>query len=449
MTSFTTFLSHKYEAAAINKYFFNLLNHDSTIQFEVDEGKLSTNVTRLEKMIRDTDAFIGIYPIVQNNADSFNFRELSKYFRLELGMAIRAQKTGIIYADDRFGSLFKQNNKILKITYRHNDILSRADSPLNDTFKERFFDFTSDLNKRLNFDRKYSSSVYQRQNIAVIKSKRYNEAFLEGLHGLAEMYGKDLVVFNSSPSINEKFIGQLSEIDFFILDPLEFPVHEGFLHGVFMPMIRICYCEDLDVVLPINPLIDSFEVGYPKNIVKWNLHNDFQQSLINQFATIFAPVKRFATQKESIDYFEKAERRKEVVFISYSGENRDEISQIITLLKKKFADVFDYRDKGNSIIPGKPWVKEVFESLSKSSIGIPIYTEHYFKSGYCEHEYVDMIALRDSGDLTILPIKLNQAPLDVPAELKSTQYLRRWEFDDDTELIEKIVSIAENLPKKK
>jgi hypothetical protein len=60
-----------------------------------------------------------------------------------------------------------------------------------------------------------------------------------------------------------------------------------------------------------------------------------------------------------------------------------------------------------------------------------------------------MIALRDSGDLTILPIKLNQAPLDVPAELKSTQYLRRWEFDDDTELIEKIVSIAENLPKKK
>jgi hypothetical protein len=448
MSSFTTFLSHKYEAAAINKYFFNLLNNDSKIQFEVDEGKLSTNVTRLERMIRDTDAFIGIYPITQSNADTYNFRDLSKYFRLELSIAVRAQKTGIIYVDNRFDSQFKPNNKILKVSYSHNDIVSKAESPNNTIFQEQFTRFTTDLECRLDFDRKYSSTIYQKQSIAVLKSKRYDESFFDFLNALAEKHGKELVIYNSNQSINEKFISQISEIDFFIVDHLEFPSHEGFLHGAFMPMIRACYCEVVNGRAHLNPLVDSFEVGYPKNIICWNDQENFKNLLESQFTTIFSPVRRFATQKQSIDYFEKAERRKEVVFVSYAGENRDEISQFISLLKRRFADVFDYRDKGNSIIPGKPWVKEVFESLSKSSIGIPVYTEDYFKSGNCTHEYIDMVALKDAGDLTILPVKLSQAQLAIPAELQSIQYLRRWEFEDDNELVEKIVSIASSIPKK-
>ena len=60
--SFKAFLSHRYKSPLENLYFFNLFGEIAEVQFEVDEGLSVVNVTRLERMIRDCDAFIGIYP---------------------------------------------------------------------------------------------------------------------------------------------------------------------------------------------------------------------------------------------------------------------------------------------------------------------------------------------------------------------------------------------------
>src|SRR5215831_6459318 len=97
--SFSTFLSHKYNSANVNEYFFRLLSEVADVQFEVDAGKSSTNVTRLERMIRDADAFIGIYPFEPVDLADPAPKELleaSQYFRLELDLATRARKPGLI-----------------------------------------------------------------------------------------------------------------------------------------------------------------------------------------------------------------------------------------------------------------------------------------------------------------------------------------------------------------
>ena len=78
------FLSHKYEAPNVNQYFFRLFSR-ANVQFEVDKGKFSTNVTRLERMIRDADGFVAIHPADDDGAQAVSDAELverSKYFRL-------------------------------------------------------------------------------------------------------------------------------------------------------------------------------------------------------------------------------------------------------------------------------------------------------------------------------------------------------------------------------
>ena len=59
---FKAFLSHRYKSTDVNLYFFEIFSHHSEVQFEVDAGSAPTCVTRLERMINKSDAFIGIYP---------------------------------------------------------------------------------------------------------------------------------------------------------------------------------------------------------------------------------------------------------------------------------------------------------------------------------------------------------------------------------------------------
>lgn len=53
----SAFLSHKYGAPEVNLFFVELIATVAPIAFRVDLGKFRTSTTRLERMIRDADAF--------------------------------------------------------------------------------------------------------------------------------------------------------------------------------------------------------------------------------------------------------------------------------------------------------------------------------------------------------------------------------------------------------
>src|SRR5438067_13852438 len=99
------FLSHKYEAPSVNQYFFQLFSK-ADVHFEVDSGKFSTNVTRLERMIRDAEGFLAIHPFddegIQQELSDAALLKRSSYFRLELELSARSRKPGLALTDLRF-----------------------------------------------------------------------------------------------------------------------------------------------------------------------------------------------------------------------------------------------------------------------------------------------------------------------------------------------------------
>ncbi len=86
---FRAFLSHRYKSPRVNEYFFSLFEGIATPQFQVDKGLKATSVTRLERLVRDSDGFIGFYPFPSDSEPSVErLRAESRYFRLELDSPI-------------------------------------------------------------------------------------------------------------------------------------------------------------------------------------------------------------------------------------------------------------------------------------------------------------------------------------------------------------------------
>jgi hypothetical protein len=144
-------------------------------------------------------------------------------------------------------------------------------------------------------------------------------------------------------------------------------------------------------------------------------------------------LRRINTAEEAKTYFLETAKRKEVVFLSYSGKDENAAAELSSVLKSRFQkeNVFNYRD-GESIRPGKPWLDEIFNRLAKSAIGIALLSPAYLESENCMHELREMVARRDSKDMQLMPVKLYKDspdnPLKTPAYLGDTQYLRLWEY---------------------
>jgi len=62
LPSISAFVSHRYRSPDINLYFHALCSRIIEVQFEVDGRDSPISVARLARLIRDADAFIGIYP---------------------------------------------------------------------------------------------------------------------------------------------------------------------------------------------------------------------------------------------------------------------------------------------------------------------------------------------------------------------------------------------------
>src|SRR5262245_32876748 len=118
MSAFKVFLSHRYQSPEVNLFFFDLFSNlkIAELQFELDGWnsekrvleRKPTNVTRLERMVRGTHAFWGIYAFSGSLTVAPSREELlkeSSYFRLELDLAIRSRKPSLICFDQRYRTL--------------------------------------------------------------------------------------------------------------------------------------------------------------------------------------------------------------------------------------------------------------------------------------------------------------------------------------------------------
>src|SRR2546430_1358108 len=107
--AFDAFLSHRYKSPEVNLYFYKMFAETASVQFRVDIGLRQLSTARLERVIRNVDAFIGIYSIPGDptaSPDLDSLMHLSRYFRLELDMAIRSRRPSIVFCDERYHHLF-------------------------------------------------------------------------------------------------------------------------------------------------------------------------------------------------------------------------------------------------------------------------------------------------------------------------------------------------------
>ena len=455
-TAFTAFLSHRYKSPEINEFFFNLFSSIAEVQFEVDMGSTATNVTRLERLVGHADAFIGIYPFDPVDAPQPATQDLldqSKYFRLELDLASRALKPGVVFRDARYRGVLRAPSSVKDIAFDAQEVMSRGLKPSSAGFERVLREFATQVAAAQTFellsDRRQKAST----DVGILVPNEkceggYSANDVETIAGLLEENQYSAVRFDWPPVITPGWMERMQKLGWIVVDTGPVAIATGvvgFLHGEFIPAMRLSRVKTAaEAGVPKTTglaLYDGYEVGYAKDIIRWYDTESLTNGLKQRLGSLDAGRRRISTLEDALAYFRSAALRKEAVFLSYAGADDQETKPLREAFQKKFQKIFDYRD-GKSIRTGQPWVREIFDQLAVCPIGIPLLSSAYVGSGNCMHELRQMIARVDDKKMQIFPIKLRaDDKFDIPPELQSTQYARTWEYGSTDELIkEKIIA---------
>ena len=443
----TAFLSHKYKAPAVNEFFFQLCSPAADIQFDVDVGDTTLNVTRLERLIRDADAFIGIYPLdsPDPSPSTETLLEASKYFRVELDIAARARKPGLIFRDERYRQVLSVSPPICEVPFNAQEIVSRGAKPSSAKFTRAFEAFCRRVAAEQQYELDIEDTASDSDRVGILLPRD------DGPHGYSREQVDIIVqairdaqykpeILDWPPLITPSWTAQIGELNWIALDIGPATVATGivgYLHGAFKPAMRLCRTQTPEEASSTGPtglaLYDGFEVGYRKDVIRWCDTDTLAKTLAQRLATLHAGQERKSTLDEALEYFRRAALRKEAVFVSYAGADEEDARDIRDAFRKKFQQVFDYRD-GTSIRPGQPWLKEIFEQLSKCAVGVPVLSSAYLASGNCMHELDEMIARVDNKQMQLFAIKLKKEDkFTLPPEAAALQYVRLADHEDSPE----------------
>lgn len=455
----TAFLSHKYKAPIVNEYFFRLFSRAAQVEFEVDAGSTATNVTRLERLIRDTDGFIGIYPFDELGGTSHSTAELAsaaKYFRLELDLAARARKPGLIFSDLRFRGIVSAPTPIKQVGFDIQEIVGGGSQPSSARFVKALQGFCQHVEAARACELAEERQDAESNLVGVVLPPEagglgYSRDQLDSVLTIIREARYEPVALPWPPLVTPEWISKVRSLDWIVIDVGPSSAATGvvgYLHGEFKPSMRLLQIPEPSAGAaspePDLPLYAGFEVGYRKDIVRWRTSDDLRDGLIKRVASLDAERRRISTLNDALEYFRSAALRKDAVFISYAGADQEMAKDLIEGFRKRFQQVFDYRD-GKSIRPGQPWIKEIFDQLAVSPIGVPLLSSAYVQSGNCLHELREMVARRDNQCMQIFPIKLSRTDtFEIPTELGDTQYARLSEYPTVDKMIDWIVA---NIPR--
>ena len=451
--SFKAFLSHRYKSPEDNLYFFNLFSEIAEVQFEVDEGLSTLNVTRLERMIRDSDAFIGIYPFPgswKEAQDRANLLRASQYFRLELDLAIRSRKPAIIFYDKLYGNLLECPARITARDFDVHEIRSPGGSPRADVYRDAFRKFCEVVRTGMGYAVAQAGNPKLTVGLALpaMKSGGNYQRYAKEVEAVVrDNWDGRIETIRWPPTLDRDSFIMMQELDWAIVDIGREMSESGlpaYLHGRFVPMMRLRYAPSKRAPASRfeKMIVAGSIAGYPEDILAWRDQKSLLTGIKQRIHAIKADVRRISTAAEATAYFQGAAKRKEPVFLSYSGQNKAKGALLSAELKRQFQRVFDYRD-GESIRAGYEWLDEIFDQLSAASVGISLLSEGYLKSDNCMHEARELVANRDNKSMKFVPVYLAGETFKTPSWMRSTQGLT-WSNDlDEKALVQKIIKLIQ------
>lgn len=449
LSTLQVFLSHRYKSPEVNLYFFDIFREFAQVQFEVDKSNGPICMTRLERMIQASDAFVGIYPF-PDPEDRFpekaRLLDASKYFRLEVDLALRARKPALVFFDRRYGALLQPPPPITAHSFEIGDVLSR-NSARRDRHRRLFESF---LGEAISFARYQSTRAAEtaggnRVAILLPDSQGYSADLLRIVEGIVQEHAFDTHRLDWPPRMDTNFYAEIGAADWCIADigPSTLPTGVvPFLHGRFIPTLRALDVREREHSPIEATLFGAFEVGYKEDILRWKDEDSLRDGLRDRLALIKAPVESIVSETQAEAYFRRAALRTDAVFLSYSGADQEAGARIGAALRRRFQKVFDYRD-GKSITPGAPWLDEIFDNLAGSAIGIPLFSSAYFASGNCEHEAREMFSRSDSRQMLVFPVRLGGPEFTLPVWAQGTQYVQHSQHADEDAIVTALLSAFE------
>lgn len=437
----SAFLSHSYSAHEVNLFFYELNSAIATIAFRVDRGKFATSTTRLERMIRDADAFVGVWPLPGEPDASWDRTDLvnqSRYFRLELDIAIRSRKPGIVFADERYGNLLQTPRGIERLTYDPQEISLSTKSPTWSQKRAQLKRYWRDLRPQL--AGRPLNPPFEEGRVGVVFG-RYDDVDA----GRVAEEAVSLRGFNPvrlPPALSIGCLNDLRRCDWVIADITDPAVEmmTAFLYGQFVPVMRTRRQTAQDPASdPASALegilFGDLTVGYHKDVTRWSTEPELRDGLLGRIDVIAQRAVLVGNEAAARDYFSSAAKRKELVFLSYAGEDSAIGGQFAAALGQHFQEVFHYRGD-SSLRIGQYWQDQITRKLSAAAIGVILFSVHYGQSGYCMDESHDLYDGFVNGRAELLPVKLDETL--VPRPLSKLQYARASERTP-AEIVERFV----------
>ncbi|WP_086662125.1 toll/interleukin-1 receptor domain-containing protein [Lentzea kentuckyensis] len=410
MPDLIVFLSHSYRAAEVNLRVFDLLSESLSLQFEVDEGTTSTSTTRLERMVRAADAFVGVYPVLGDPLRKPSPEELQKitrYFRLELDMAVRARKPYLVIMDRRLRGVLPVPDATYSHQYEVQELLSGKETFRLNELRRVVRAFERDA-------RMTSPSEWRQGTVGLVMPPgEARAAVAEALKPVHQVSQLDWPV-----TLDLETAIALRQCEWVVVDTTapESAALVAYLRGQAIPFVRLRQGEaehEAD-----KALFGTFQRHYAKNLLRWSDVDNLVEQLETVTELIENQPRLISSQEDARDYFRRASGRKEAVFLSYAAEDSDYAKQIGDALRQRFQRVFDYRVAGN--IPlGADWLPALLENLSQSAVGVPLLSASYVGSNYCLDEAQRMADLHLRRKIRVFPIRLDGTR--VP-ELEMIQY---------------------------
>ena len=450
VSSFSAFLSHRYDSPDVNLYFFEMFRRSATVLFEVDKGDF-TSVTRIERAIRAAEAFIGFFSLPADASDAMSRTRFSRYFRFELDCALRARKPILLFVDDRYGNMFSLEGSARVQLYDQREIQAGPSSPRFEEYCRRFETFRDQLLRSRETRVKFEGTQnWSPSRVGVLLgSSAYTNVQIGEVCELLDRSGFDFFVPPSCSVLTLRLQAELRRLDWAMVDLCdpETAMLGAYLHGCFVPTLRLHSPSEHGIPDQASAmeaaLLNSFEVGYVKDVIRWRDHAMLLAEIQRRIVRLQQRQMLITSLDAAEQYFRSAALRTVSVFVSYAGEDRERGQAIAKALKRKFESVFDYRDE-RSLTPSRAWIEEIFQSIQKSKVGVALYSAAYFGSGHCKSEAQALADRASVGGLVLIGIRLEEG-VQLADFLKPIQNVREWQRTD-AELADEVTRIWDNLP---
>ncbi|MFE2297505.1 toll/interleukin-1 receptor domain-containing protein [Streptomyces sp. NPDC059445] len=440
------FLSHRYHSPVENQYFWKLLSSEEDVSFRVDEAVSFTSPVRLERLIRDADGFVGIHPLPGGPREVHllpSLRHTARYFRLELGMAVRARKPAVVFLDQRLIPALRAPESVRLVPYDAQEIDAANHSSLPSKVESVYRGFLADAHAVASAPQR---RAHQTRRVGLIVSpdnRPATSALSEALHERAW----EPVVLPWPPRLDLDLITWLRACDWTVID-LDSPpgrLVAAFAHGQFVPTLPIASTRsalETDVPVPDeSTLYGETSVGHRKAIVRWSDLPDLITRLGQHLSVIDDQPRYIGSTEQAVAYFRSAAKRNERVFLSYAAADEKRAGEFSRLLSDRFQEVFDYRSYG-AVPVGEPWLSRLLSGLARSAIGVLLVSKAYLESRYCMLEARELYRGSVEGRVKIVPVCLER--LELPDFLQGIQYRALYRHSPQEILAELTAQLGPN-----